>query len=124
MPAAKPPPKKKQQKPLPLPKKKIMRGGSDCAGSPPMFMSSTQGNLWVSGIPFGDTGDGSGNQNPVLAAYNNAESVVMPRVDSVMYAAGLSAPVGTPFTTGGGTKKKKKTSSTTTKTKKAAAKKK
>ena len=95
-----------KKKKVAAPKKKmatktmLMRGGSDCAVSS-YFQPTTQSSQWVSGLPFADSGDGSGNNNAVLSAYGSGESVVPYRQDVVMYdGSGMSAPMGTPFSTG------------------------
>jgi hypothetical protein len=79
----------------------VMRGGADCSVASMFFEPSTQASQWVAGIPFLNSGDASGNQNPVLSAFGSAESVVPYRSDLVMYTgSGISAPMGTPFSTG------------------------
>ena len=81
-------------------KVKVMRGGDGCATGA-VFAPSTQSALWVAGLPFASSGDPSGNNNAVLSAYGSAESVVPYRQDVVMYdGSGMSAPMGTVFSTG------------------------
>ena len=81
-------------------KAKVMRGGDGCATGA-MFAPSIQSAQWVAGLPFANSGDPSGNNNAVLSAYGSAESVVPYRQDVVMYdGSGMSAPMGTVFSTG------------------------
>ena len=92
-------------------KKTMSGGGCDAAPTVSFFSPASQGSQWVSGIPFPHSADNSGNHNTVLAAYGSAESAIPYRQDVVMYdGSGISAPLGTVFSTGaviggGGTKK-------------------